>query len=127
MSAELKSSSCYSALRSQHSFLFQKRLIDDIGERCMAVKDVDVEPFVLERAHRIKALLLTRAAATHPNLHALELPFGLRLAESVDNTAESLLHVGKIGDRTADNNVLDPGQRAHLIRQYFNRPVRWIA
>src|ERR1043165_2089197 len=118
MSAELKSSSCYSALRSQHSFLFQKRLIDDIGERCVAVKDVDVEPFVLERAHRIEALLLTRATATDPNLHALELPFGLRLAESVDNTAECLLHVGKIGDRAADNDVLDPGQRAQIGREH---------
>src|SRR4029077_10899076 len=111
MSAELKSSSYYSALRSQHSFLFQKRLVDDIGQRRVAVEDVDVEPFVLECAHRIKPFLLTRATAAHPNLDVLELALGLRLSESIDDAAERFLHVCKIGNGAADDDVLNPGQR----------------
>src|SRR5467141_4584722 len=127
MSPEPDGASSYSASRSQHSLLLLKRLSDDIGERCVAVKDVDVEPFVLERAHRIEPFLLTRATAAHPDLDALELALGLRLAESIDDAAERLLYVGKIGNRAADDDVLDPRQRTDLIRQHFNRPVWWIA
>src|SRR6266850_328900 len=80
------------AIQTHHSSHFTsslplKRHIDDIGERCVAVKDVDVEPFVLERAHRIQPFLLTRATAAHPDLDALELALGLRLAESIDDAA----------------------------------------
>src|ERR1700752_5208114 len=108
MSTELKSSSCYSALRSQHSLLLLKRLIDDIGQRRVAVEDVDVEPFVLECAHRIEPFLLTRATTTHPNLDVLELALGLCLADPIDDAAECLLHVCKIGNCPADDDVLDP-------------------
>src|SRR5580765_8803470 len=123
MSPEADGASSYSASRSQHSLLLLKCLIDDIGERCVAVKDVDVEPFVLERAHRIEPFLLTRATAAHPNLDVLELTLGLRLAESIDNAAERLLHVCKVGNCAADDDVLDPRQRADLIGQDFNCPV----
>ncbi len=105
LSAEPDGASSYSALRSQHSFLFQKRLIDDIGQRRVAVEDVDVESFVLERAHCIKPFLLTWTATAHPDLDVLELALGLRLAESIDDAAERLLHVGEIGNRPADDDV----------------------
>src|SRR5262245_4787864 len=85
--------------------LLLQRHIHNIGERGIAVKDVDVEPFVLEGPHRIKPFFLTRATATHPNLDSFELPLGLRLAKPIDDAAKSLLHIGEIRDRAADNDI----------------------
>src|SRR3989454_11912178 len=45
--------------------------VDDVGERGMAVEDVDGEPLVAERSHRFWPFLLPRPAPAHPNLHAL--------------------------------------------------------
>src|SRR3990167_11553845 len=103
--------SCFPRSRiTDHWSLRLECLINDVGERRVTVEDVDVEPFVLERAHRVEPFLLSRASATHPYFHALELPFRLGLAESVDDAAEGLHHVGEIGNRPADDDVLDPRQ-----------------
>src|SRR5881397_40134 len=68
-----------------------QRHVDDVGERGMAVEDVDVEPFVAERSHRFEPFLLARPAAAHPDLHAVEPVLGLGLAEPCDDAAERLL------------------------------------
>src|SRR3989442_6768528 len=46
--------------------------VDDVGERGMAVEDVDVETFVAERSHRFEPFLLARPPPAPPELHALE-------------------------------------------------------
>src|SRR5690349_14826330 len=91
--------------------LLLQRFIDDIRQRGVAVEDVDVEALVLQRAHCVKPLFFTRPTAAHPNLYTLRLAVTLCLAESIDDAAEGLLRVGKIGDCPADDNILYTGQR----------------
>src|SRR5881397_2093578 len=92
-----------------------QRHVDDVGERGMAVEDVDVEPFVAERSHRFEPFLLARPAAAHPDLHAVELALDLGLAEAGDDAAERLLHVGEVRDGAAHDDMPDPRQRTDLL------------
>src|SRR2546426_4070029 len=84
-----------------------QRHVDDVGERGMAVEDVDVEPFVAERSHRFEPFLLARPAAAHPDLHAVEPVLGLGLSEPCDDAAAPLLFVGGVCDGAAHDDVPD--------------------
>src|SRR6478735_12307001 len=113
--------------RPWSSLLLVKCLVDDVRQRGVAVEDVYVEPFILQGAHGVEAFLLARPAAAHPYPHVLELAVSLGLAEAVDDPAEGLFHVGKIGDRPADDDVSDARQGADFLGQHFDGPVGGIA
>src|SRR5688572_17290810 len=103
--------------RSTISLLFLKRLVDDIRQRCVAVENIDVEPFILQGPHGIEAFLFTWTAAAHPNSDVIEFAVCLRLAEPVDDPAERLLHVRKVGNGSPDDDVPDARQGADLFRE----------
>src|SRR5262245_16166739 len=110
--AELKSGTC-SALRTRHLLL--KRLVDNVRQRRIAVEDIYVKSFIFQRAHGIEAFFFPRPAAAHPDPHVFEFAIGLGLPKAVDDAAEGLLHVREIGNGSANDNVLDAGQRTHLF------------
>src|SRR5574338_1090680 len=95
-----------SPLSTQHILgLFLQRFIDDVRQRGVAVEDMDVEALVPQRAHRVKPLLFTRPTAAHPNLDTLQLAVVLCLAEAVNNATKRFLHVGKISNCPADDDI----------------------
>src|SRR5512134_3451660 len=112
---------------TDHCSLFLQRLVDDVRQRGVAVEDVYVEPLFLERTHGIKAFLLAWPAPAHPDSHVLELAVRLSLPETVDDAAEGLFHIGEIGDGSADDDILDAGQRADFFCQHFDGPVGGVA
>src|SRR3954454_8787495 len=79
-------------------------LVDDIGERCIAIEDMDIEAFVFQGTHRIEPFLFPRASTTDPYLHIFHLAFGLGFAKTVDDSAERFLDVGEVRNRAADDD-----------------------
>src|SRR5688500_15946639 len=77
--------------RAGRLFSRLKRLIYNVRQWRIPIKNIDIETFLPKRPHRVESFLLSRPSATDPDFNTCELPIGFGLTKSIDDATERFL------------------------------------